>query len=218
MTPLTAVKCANIAYLKDGEFAANQQGFEYHPLGNQSACGWVGHKGDKTVVAIRGTVIAADRGQNYGPNFQTDLVPWMGPGLVHEGYYTALWHLMGDLKRHLTGREEVYFTGHSMGAAIALLGAALFRCVRVFCFASPRVGNKTFADITGELIRVTRYENRGDFLTKFPLSGLVKGGRRRIKENYCHVGRVVRLPRLGHGMSAYVTGIEEKQRKHEAFF
>lgn len=211
MTPLLAAKCANIAYMHQGERAANQLGFDYHLLRNQSACCWIGHKGDKSVVAIRGTVLTGERGKNFGPNFQTDLVPWMGPGLVHEGYYAALWHLMGDLKHHLKGRQEIYFTGHSMGAAIALLGSALIQCVRVFCFASPRVGNEEFAEMVGRARRVTRYENRGDFLTKYPISGFKKGGGGQ-KEKYCHVGRAVRLAGFGHGMGTYVNSVEEKSR------
>lgn len=212
MTPLEAAKCAKIAYLKDGSKRAAELGYSYEPISNRTACCWVGHKGGKTIVSIRGTVLFGENRPNLDVSMQTDQVPWIGPGLVHEGYHQALWHVFADLKQATEGRQEIYFTGHSMGGAIALLAAALLPAARVYCFASPRVGNEDFAAYIWKKRRVTRYENRGDFLTKFPLKGAIKGGCRKQSGRYVSAGRTVRLLGFGHSMDAYLQGIQQRTR------
>lgn len=212
MTPLEAAKCAKIAYLANGENEARRLGFSYRLVVNQSAVCWVGHKGSKTVVAIRGTVLFGDRFANLDVSLQTDQVPWIGPGRVHEGYHKSMWHIFRDLKKEVDGREAVYFTGHSMGGAIALLAGSLLPSTRVFCFASPRVGDQEFAENIGRKLRITRFENRGDFLTKYPFKGLIKGSKERQKGRYVHTGRTVRLLSVGHSMDAYLEGLKEKTK------
>lgn len=212
MTPLEAAKCAKIAYLANGEIEAKRMGFSYHPIVNQSAVCWVGHKGFKTVVAIRGTVLSRTRFANLEVSLQTDQVPWMGPGRVHEGYHKSMWHIFRDLKKEVDGRETVYFTGHSMGAAIALLAGSLLPSTRIFCFASPRVGDQEFSQNIGQDIRITRFENRGDFLTKYPFKGVIKGEKEKQKGRYVHAGRTVRLLSFGHSMDAYLEGLTMKKK------
>ncbi len=212
MTPMEAAVCAKIAYLKDGARRAAELGYSYEPITNRTARCWVGHKGSKTVVGIRGTVLFGGDKPNFDISMQTDQVPWVGPGLVHEGYHQALWHVFRDLKQATEGRQEIYFTGHSMGGAIALLAATLLPATRVYCFASPRVGDEEFAAHVGPKRRVTRYENRGDFLTKLPLKGSVKGGIKKKSGRYVHVGRTVRLLSFGHSMDAYLQGIQQRTR------
>lgn len=212
MTPLEAAICAKIAYLTDGSRRAAELGYSYEQITNRNARCWVGHKGGKTVVGIRGTVLFGGHRPNLDVSMQTDQVPWVGPGLVHEGFHKALWHVFGDLKQATEGRQEIYFTGHSMGGAIALLASALLPAVRVYCFASPRVGDEEFAACVGVTRRVTRYENRGDFLTKLPLKGAIKGGNKKLTGRYVHVGRTVRLLSFGHSMDAYLNGVMQRTR------
>lgn len=232
MTPLEAAKCAKIAYVPDGAEQARRLGFSYRAITNRSACCWVGHRGTKTVVAMRGTVLFGGEKPNLDLSLLTDLVPWVGPGLVHEGYHKAFWHVFGDVKQQVRGRDEVYFTGHSMGGALALLAATLLPASRVFCFASPRVGNGDFADFIHHNKRVTRFENRGDFLTKFPQSGAIKmgagksggskggaekggankTGARKQTGRYVHGGRTVRLLSYGHSLDSYIAGVRSRMR------
>ena len=218
MTPLEAARCAKIAYLANGEMEAQRLGFSYRSITNKSAVCWVGHKGSKTVVAIRGTLRTRGRFANLDVSLQSDLVPWMGPGRVHEGYHKSMWHVFRDLKKEIEGRETVYFTGHSMGAAIAVLAGSLLPSTRIFCFASPRVGDQEFAENIGKRLRITRYENRGDFLTKYPLKGVIKGPDRTQKGRYVHVGRTVRLASFGHSLNTYLEGLKMRTRGGDAPF
>jgi pimeloyl-ACP methyl ester carboxylesterase len=77
---------------------------------------------------------------------------------VHEGFSRALrnvWaDLSGALKQMAPGCRNVFFAGHSLGGALAMLAAAGFQCgaqgterptVWVYTFGQPRVGNGVWA-------------------------------------------------------------------------
>ncbi len=89
-----------------------------------------------------------------------------GSGYVHSGFYAnveAVWANIVDLVDPLVEGEkiqEIYVTGHSLGAAMAIVAAAqIFKdltrkspyakwrdCIRgVYSFASPMVGDRQFA-------------------------------------------------------------------------
>ncbi|GLQ07501.1 hypothetical protein GCM10007924_27220 [Sneathiella chinensis] len=203
------MECARIAYLDDGASDAARLGFSYQAFGNRGVRCWLGRKGGKAVVAVRGTVWRKEGERNFDHNLKTDLVPWMGPGRVHEGYHRALWSLLPAIRAHLKGAERVFFTGHSMGAAIAVLAGGLCGGDRVFCFASPRVGDEVFVRGLNARLRVTRYENRNDLVTRYPLFGSVRGQKDQTAL-YCHVGRAVRLKGFGHSMNAYLRGMQQR--------
>src|SRR5581483_288978 len=79
---------------------------------------------------------------------------WAGTGKVHEGFSEALELAWGSIKENLAEiRFPVFFTGHSLGAALATL--AVGRCLHdeaplrpaaLYTFGSPRVGDARFAD------------------------------------------------------------------------
>ncbi len=211
MTPSEAVQCARIAYFKNGEAQAAKLGFSYQSIGNDKICGWIGRKGGKSNVAVRGSVFLEKKGFQIEPSLMTDQVPWLGAGRVHEGYYKGLWHILTELRDILGNRQDIYFTGHSMGAAIALLAAVAIGARRVFCFASPKVGDERFSE-AAEALRITRFENRCDLFTKYPFRGSVKGDGKSMKAPYVHVGRGVRLPTFGHSIQSYVEGVETRRR------
>ena len=80
----------------------------------------------ETVVAFRGTQVFADPSlADMLSNLWFRRVPW-DPGRVHRGYREALLDIVQELKRPLySGRRPLYFTGHSMGGALATLAATL---------------------------------------------------------------------------------------------
>lgn len=88
---------------------------------------------------------------------------------------------------------------------------------RVHAFASPRLGNREFAEGYSRDIRVTRYVNRCDVLARLPISGDVQGSEPPRRERYCHIGRTVRLPAIGHSISAYIEGIQMRRRGEYQF-
>ncbi|KAF6149971.1 hypothetical protein GIB67_008692 [Kingdonia uniflora] len=71
---------------------------------------------------------------------------------------------------------SITVTGHSLGAALALLAAdELSTCapevphIAVFSFGGPRVGNRAFANrITGNGVKVLRVVNSQDMITRVP--------------------------------------------------
>ena len=68
---------------------------------------------------------------------------------VHRGFLAAFESLQSAIERKLNSLFDRYgtgivFTGHSLGAAMANLGAAYFcekYTVSLFVFGAPRVGN-----------------------------------------------------------------------------
>jgi hypothetical protein len=122
------------------------------------------------VLVFRGTE------QNIG-DFLTDLET--GPPLLdqsvvgaHQGFTKALdsvWEAIDHALDHLTC--PVFYTGHSLGAALATLAASRRRPHAVYTFASPRVGNGAFVDSLGSL-PVYRVVDDQDALTRLPPESL----------------------------------------------
>ena len=109
-------------------------------------------------------------------------------GKVHKGFLEAFSSVKDQVDRYLPCAEglPVFITGHSLGGALATLGAAhlsgwgLAAC---YTFGAPRVGNKAFA---GSLqTPVYRVVNPGDPVPHVPtpLRGYRHAGdRRRLKK------------------------------------
>lgn len=89
--------------------------------------------------------------------------------LVHTGFYNAWKEVASKVTAAVKSAKATYpsysigVTGHSLGGAVATLGAAYLRkagyTADLYTFGSPRVGNKAFAAFTtsqsGEEYRVT---------------------------------------------------------------
>lgn len=117
---------------------------------------------------------------------------------VHRGFLAALKHVWSELLTEVNLQQNMgqslWLTGHSLGAALALLCTAYFRdhglnagdpidkpVNGTYLFGSPRVGNKDFeqkleAD-SGS--RIFRFVNNNDLVTRVPPRSL----------GYSHVGK-----------------------------
>lgn len=73
--------------------------------------------------------------------------PWAGSGCVHIGFANMLKGAWADIHAALNASSatRLLYTGHSLGAALATLSAALRRPDAVYTFGSPRVGDAAFA-------------------------------------------------------------------------
>lgn len=129
-------------------------------LNGTSTQGYVAVADDALIVTFRGSQL--DNPLAFfidGILIDADVVgvPWEGTGSIHKGFAQALeeiWEeLLKFLNQHIAApngqARAIWFTGHSLGGALATLGAARYTIEKGACglytFGSPRVGDKTFA-------------------------------------------------------------------------
>lgn len=142
------------------------------------------------VVAFRGT-------QPQNPlDWITDakvLFKEKGPaGAVHRGFWTSLqsvWPaIVAKIDEFQDKGQTLWFTGHSLGAALAVLAVADLRLRArrevngLYTFGQPRVGDDEFAKAFNADLepRTFRFVNNNDVVTRVPL-----------KAGYADVGRVL---------------------------
>src|SRR4051812_11151207 len=151
------MELALLAYT-DNKFASTHLariGFErphtFGDVGQYSAQAMVTGSADCIFVVFRGTEahrladVIADI--DALPGFTRD-------GYVHAGFARALnrGNCWANIQSHLRGVRDdrkIFFTGHSMGAAVATIAAQQFRDrhereLQIYTFGSPRVGGLTF--------------------------------------------------------------------------
>ncbi|KAK9802647.1 hypothetical protein WJX73_010907 [Symbiochloris irregularis] len=118
--------------------------------------------------------------------------------------------IAGDLIRQLrkvAEQRQIYLTGHSLGAALAVLFGQLL-CARqpelarqvagVITFAGPRVGDSEFVDLMSHRLpnRIFRYEHASDIVPRLPqASGYMHGGRLRYITSFRWPGQASRMIR-----------------------
>lgn len=112
----------------------------------------------------------------------------MGPDGVHRGFRQALdqanlWEAIQSHLQTLSGRP-IWFTGHSLGAALATIAAARYATLSpvqgLYTFGSPRVGNAAFAQtVPGNAFRIV---NNNDIVARLPpqFAGFVHVGDKRL--------------------------------------
>ncbi|MBS0585958.1 MAG: lipase family protein [Verrucomicrobia bacterium] len=185
---------------------------------------------NRIVLAIRGTVNPSD----VVTDMSYTLVPLtskLANLAIHTGISTAMYTKSASLKRSLkeqifasldkylssTGQNELYITGHSLGAALATLAlfeiATAYPDLRIigYNFASPRFANRAFAKSFNELgenrtasLTTFRVYNSEDTITNLPLP-IMPG----VKETYAHTNdgwvfaRNTGLPVQNHILTTY---------------
>lgn len=96
-----------------------------------------------------------------------------GQGMVHRGFKRALeevWEELFDyLKQQDAAGRTLWFTGHSLGAALATLAAARYGNVQgLYTFGSPMVGDADFCQNFKHSARTYRFVNNRDIITRLP--------------------------------------------------
>jgi hypothetical protein len=111
--------------------------------------------------------------------------------LVHKGFDDALQRLWPDLSRELVKlvpARPVFFTGHSLGAALATIAMLEYLGSSfLYTFGSPRVGNQAFRTELGDSA-IYRFVNCEDFVTCVPPEC----------NFYTHVGTEMYFDHQGH--------------------
>lgn len=193
MTPLEAAEWANIAYenAETGQKFAAERGFSFvlFSVGPHQCV--VGRRGDLTVVAFRGTEFSKRKWRDLLTNIRSrQIFNKAGPGMVHQGYSNAAWKLVPSIKRLLKG--NVYFTGHSMGGAMAVQAGAILKPKAVYSFNAPKSGDPDFAEQYP--VPVFRFVSIGDFAQSYPSD----------TKDWAHVGNKITLESKGHSMDDIV--------------
>ncbi len=168
-----------IPHLKSTPF---REIYSIHKTGTHAAIYRVegsGSADDATVLCFRGTT----KFRQWVMNLSTLPVRWDVDELegtapdpdakhlkpyVHQGFkilFDRIWPKLEPLLRDLPG--PLFITGHSLGAALALMSAAVHRPSALFTFGSPRVGNPAFCDLLGDLVH-HRVVNHHDIVTQLP--------------------------------------------------
>jgi hypothetical protein len=140
------------------------------------------------IVAFRGSEARLREGQSdpgyiladWMANFNFLPEKWAQAANVHRGFKAALSEVWTDLEKHISNLQKknlkIWFTGHSLGAALATLAADRYDNVQgLYTFGSPRVGDQDFKD--DFQVTTYRFVNNSDIVTRVPPASM-----------YCHVG------------------------------
>lgn len=138
--------------------------------------------GHFVVLVFRGTNALADWADNLKAVSLADLrpEPWPGGGRIHAGFREAFERVWDEIEHHLVGKHSpLFYTGHSLGAALAVLAASRHPPTALYTFGSPRVGDKEFAAAFSDC-PTFRVVNNRDVVTTLPPP--IHG--------FCHVGEL----------------------------
>jgi hypothetical protein len=182
---------------------------------------------DAVIAVFRGSeVLRPDRWTSTADaleDFESVLLDWMGnanvllvparPGSerrVHRGFLASLesiWLALGPrlTELHALGPERrFWFTGHSLGGAMATLAAARFGRGMLVTFGAPRVGNARFVEALP--VSAHRIVNNSDIVTWVPPPWL--GGYKHAGHNWLitATGEVLRDPSWFRELSDFAHG------------
>jgi triacylglycerol lipase len=163
--------------------------FEVTPFSGKSTQCYVASNNDLLILVFRGTEIWGRQGETNLLNIikailadvitdaKIRLIDSGQGGKVHQGFKEALddvWEGENGLCKYLKSKEEdgrtFWFTGHSLGAALATLawkryGNSTGSVPGLYTFGSPRVGDLEFGKGFEETYR---FVNNNDIVTKVP--------------------------------------------------
>lgn len=184
-------KAASLAYEEEAEIRAEMEkwGFDrFHffkanhqmPFPLEDTQAFVAASDSMIIVAFRGT--EPDRIGDWLTDANTPGCP--GPaniGLVHLGFSRALacvhTEILDKIKEFRTSNQTLWFTGHSLGGALAMLAAAATHfedpkllADGVYTFGQPRTCDKILASSYDKALRsrTFRFVNNNDIVPQVP--------------------------------------------------
>jgi triacylglycerol lipase len=125
---------------------------------------------DFAIVAFRGT--QPDEWEDIFDDGRFGLASWQN-GRVHAGFKKAFKRIepkLRDALRTHAPNRPVWMTGHSLGAALAVLAADTIETQGIYTFGLPRVGDTIFVGHYNQRFsgRSFRYVNDVDVVTHVP--------------------------------------------------
>ena len=165
------------------------------PFRGESTECYVAYCDDFVIAAFRGTQVFRPGEDRTLQAFQAALRDFVtdakfcleeveGGGRVHSGFKSALDQVWGPVAERLKQlakerpKRTFWFTGHSLGGALATLAAARYPGLRgLYTFGSPLVGDAKFA----RTFRAPafRFVNNNDLVTRIPPVASTRTGPRR---------------------------------------
>ncbi len=128
---------------------------------------FVCHNDDFAIACFRGTEMNI---RDFLTDINFPLVDSDIAGRVHRGFRKALDSLWSDMHAHLDGLKDsrkIWFTGHSLGAALATLAATRYPYTHgVYPIAAPRCGDKAFCSAV--IANHWRFVNNNDVVPMLP--------------------------------------------------
>lgn len=128
------------------------------------------------VLVFRGT-----RGfRSWPSNLNSRHESWPCGGSVHGGFKTGFNGLWQKIEPVLSEIDfPLFFTGHSLGGALAVLAASMRPEAVVYTFGAPKTGNAVFSSSL-KSTRIYRVENNHDLIPAMPPFSIHTG--------FCHAG------------------------------
>lgn len=128
-----------------------------------------------SILVFRGT--SRGEGSRF---FLLDLIlsPWPMGGRVHRGFKRVLLDAWKEIQPQLAAAQgPLFYTGHSLGGALAVLSATLQQPEAVYTFGCPRMADEAFIKMAGQL-NIFRVVNSRDIVASVPpLHGFLHVGK-----------------------------------------
>lgn len=143
------------------------------------------------ILVFRGT----SRFEHWFSNLNAIQTLWPSGGMVHTGFkyeFDKIAHELAEILPSL--KAPLFYTGHSLGGALATLTASFLPPNAVYTFGSPRVGNADFRDSLAS-VNLCRIAMENDIVTTLPPS--------RTPFYFCHAGEGKRLSFLHSSKTSY---------------
>jgi triacylglycerol lipase len=158
---------------RDGGFnEARCIGFE-----EEGAQCFVARRNEGSVVCFRGTEVGEWSDLKADINIPLKRIE-NSEAKVHEGFLESLESIWPKVMDAIGDEQKIWFTGHSLGAALATLAADRYPDSPLYTFGSPRVGDKKFRQLFHA--NAYRFVNNNDGVTVVPPPGVLL--------DYRHVG------------------------------
>jgi len=116
-------------------------------------------------LVFRGTI---GRLASWLGNLDMAMAPWPRGGNVHRGFNNMLMELWDEISKALDPvRVPLFYTGHSLGGALATLAASLRPPQAVYTFGAPRIGDAAFSETLSGM-PIYHVRNPKDIVTALP--------------------------------------------------
>jgi triacylglycerol lipase len=169
-------KSSSAAYQNDCRDFFENLGFDqYMPINAIGTCGHVASNSKEVIIACRGTVFT----DAYDIVSDLDIVPerHMG-GWVHSGFSREARKILPDILKWVANNrgKDIYITGHSAGAAMALyiaqeLEYKNYLWLNLFTYGSPRLGDLSY--VSQIKLPHWRFVNCNDVVPHLPPEALM---------------------------------------------